>query len=85
MAKSTLITAAILAASLTALIDSVRSSARASVRGDPRDVLSEDERVDIVRPLVRIHAFQIRHMPHRVILGENAVKPLGKYFGSMLQ
>src|SRR5688500_18004470 len=38
------------------------------------DGLPEDERVHVVRPLVSVHALEVRHVAHRAVLGENAVR-----------
>src|SRR5258705_4439320 len=38
------------------------------------DFLSQDQRMDVVRPLVGVHRFEICEMPHRLILGQDAVR-----------
>src|SRR3989475_3032673 len=40
----------------------------------PRDFLPQDERVDVVRPLVRIDRFEVREVTHRLILRQDAVR-----------
>src|SRR5437879_64974 len=42
-------------------------------RTDPRDLLPQDQRVNVVRPLVGVHRLEVRQVPHRLILGQDAV------------
>jgi hypothetical protein len=51
-----------------------RSAAQPSVRGDPRDLLTQHERVDVVRPLVRVDRLQVRHVAHGVVLDQDPVR-----------
>src|SRR5438093_2078986 len=39
------------------------------------DLLSQDQGVDIVRPLVGVHRFEVCEVSHRLILGQYAVGP----------
>ena len=41
----------------------------------PRDLLTQDQCVDVVRPFIGIHRFQIGQMPHGLVLGQDAVGP----------
>ena len=43
-------------------------------RIQPRHGLTENQRVHIVRALVRVHTLEIRHMTHRAVLGKNAIR-----------
>src|SRR5258708_25468707 len=38
-----------------------------------RDVFAEDQRVHVVRTLVCVDALEVREVPHRAVLGEDAV------------
>src|SRR5205807_3680904 len=40
----------------------------------PRDFLTQDERVDVVRPLIRINRLEVREVAHRLILRQDAVR-----------
>src|SRR3989441_5146468 len=42
-------------------------------RIQPRNLLPQDERVDVVRPLVGVHRLEVREVAHSLILGEDAV------------
>src|SRR5712691_11499833 len=56
--------------------EAVQSTAEPSFEGvDPRNGLPKNERVDVVRTFVGVHALQIRHVAHRRVLGQNAVRP----------
>src|SRR2546422_8927834 len=39
----------------------------------PRDLLPQDQRVNVVRPLVGVHRLEVRQVPHCLILGQDAV------------
>src|SRR5439155_27299696 len=41
---------------------------------DPRNLLPQDERVDIVRPLVRIDRLEVGEVAHRLVLRQDAVR-----------
>src|SRR6266540_608577 len=42
--------------------------------GQSRDLLPQNQRVDVVRPLVGVHRFEVCEMPHRLILRQNSVR-----------
>ncbi len=44
-------------------------------RRQSRHRLTHDQRMNVVRALVGVNALQVRHVPHRAILGENSVRP----------
>src|SRR5574341_1804256 len=39
---------------------------------DTCNSLAEDERMDVVRPLVRVDTLEVRHVTHRTVFGENS-------------
>src|SRR5688500_5595850 len=41
---------------------------------EPGHRLAEYQRMHVMRPLVRVHAFQVRHVAHGGVLGENPVR-----------
>src|SRR2546426_5014956 len=43
-------------------------------RTQPRNFLAQDERVDVVRPLIRINRLEVREVAHRLILRQDAVR-----------
>src|SRR4051812_46872816 len=44
------------------------------VRVDPGDVRANDQCMDIVRALVRLHRFQVHHVPHDRVIVHNAIR-----------
>src|SRR5438093_5704234 len=51
------------------------SALRISIeRTQPRDFLAQDERMDVVRPLVRIDRLEVREVAHGLILRQDAVR-----------
>src|SRR6266550_4912979 len=55
--------------------EAVQLTAEPSFEGvDPRNSLPKNERVDVVRTFVGVHTLQIRHVAHRRVLGQNAVR-----------
>src|SRR5439155_3457214 len=42
-------------------------------RADPGDLLPQNQGVDVVRAFVGVDRLEVRQMPHRLILGEDAV------------
>src|ERR1700694_4928661 len=41
--------------------------------GQSRDLLAQDQRVDVVRPLVGVDRFEVCEVPHRLVFGQDAV------------
>src|SRR4029077_3711310 len=55
--------------------EAVQSTNEASFEGvDPRNGLPKNERVDVVGTFVSVHTLQIRHVAHRRVLRQNAVR-----------
>ena len=46
----------------------------ASERAQPRDRLTKDKRVNIVRSLIGVHALEVGEVPHGLVLGQNAIR-----------
>src|SRR5712692_4334609 len=47
---------------------------RISVEGaDPRDLLTQDQRVNVVGPFVGVHRLEVREVAHRLVFGQDAV------------
>ena len=44
-----------------------------SERRHPRDGLTENEPMNVVRALVRVDRLEVGHVPHRVVLNQDAV------------
>src|SRR6266566_5580815 len=43
-------------------------------RAQAGDLLSQDQGVDVVRPLVGVHRFEVCEVPHRLVLGQDTVR-----------
>jgi hypothetical protein len=48
-------------------------SSNLSERVNPRNALPDDQRVDVVRPLVGLHRFQVHHVAHERVFIRDAV------------
>ena len=50
-----------------------RLTKRSTEGRNPGDRLAENQRVDVVRPLVGVHRLDVGHVTHRLILDQNTV------------